>query len=245
MGFENLLVPFDVYTPLTVTNPLSGDPLTLYNLPTALRGMTRRILTTQDDATREYNGVEFRLQRRFSGRWQFQGSITIGEANGMATDHFRSYWQDPNLLTNQYGADPFDSRYLARIGASYLLPYDIMTAVNYRVNSGRTFTPTVRYTGLNQGDVTINAERPGTTRYDNQHLLDLRFEKRFRFAAKHEVGLVIDTFNLFNVNSILSQTALSGTMNVNTGAFVPSPTARQITSIMPPRTMLLGVRYSF
>lgn len=244
IGFENVQVPNSAYIPLTVQNPLGSGTFELYNLPTALRGMTRRILTNQDDATREYNGIEFRVQRRFSGRWQAQAALTIGAADGMATDHFRSYWQDPNLVTNQYGADPYDSRYLGKLSGSYLLPFDVLAGVNYRYNSGRPYTPTVRFTGLNQGDVTINAERPGTSRLDGQHLLDVRLEKRFNIA-RSEIGVLLDTFNLLNIDAVLSQNALAGTLNVNTRVFVASPTARQITSIMPPRTLLLGVRWSF
>jgi hypothetical protein len=245
MGFENELVPFSAYIPLTINNPIGAGTFGIFDLPASLRGVSQRLLTNQDNLTRSYKGVEFRVQRRFASRWQASGSVTVGKAEGIAVDNLSSDNQDPNLLINRYGADPRDAAVIGKISGSYTFPFDIMASVNYRFDSGRAFTPTLRITGLNQGDVTINTEVPGTTRYDKQNLLDVRLDKRFRFASKADVHLVLDTFNLLNVNAVLGMNALSGTLNKNTSVFATSSTYRQITSVMPPRTMLLGAKFTF
>jgi hypothetical protein len=245
MGFENELVPFSAYIPLTIPNPIGAGNFEIFDLPASLRGVSRRLLTNQENLTRSYKGIEFRAQRRFADGWQLQGAVTLGRAEGIAVDNLSSDNQDPNLLINRYGADPRDAGVIGKISGSYVLPLDIMAGVNYRFDSGRAFTPTLRITGLNQGDVTINTETPGTTRFDRQNLLDVRIEKRFRFSRTADVRLVLDTFNLLNINAVLAQNALAGTLNRNTGAFAPSSTYQQITSVMPPRTMLLGAKFAF
>jgi hypothetical protein len=202
-------------------------------------------MKNQETATREYSGVEFRFDRRFTGRWAASAALTMGEGQGIATDHFQGFWQDPNLLVNRYGADPRDSKYIGRVSGSYLLPWLINVAANYRFTSGRPFTPTLRLTGLNQGDVTINTEKPGDTRLDDQHLLDFRLEKRFRFNRTGEVAVTFDTFNLTNANTVIQANPLAGTLNVNTGAFTAGQAFRQIQSIFPPRVMRLGMRFNF
>lgn len=246
IGFENSLVPFSVYEPRTITNPLAGGgQLQIFNLPLVRRGQVQRVMTNQETATREYNGVEFRFNRRFSGRWQFQSALTIGTGKGIATDHFQGFWQDPNLLINRYGADPRDSKYIGRLTGSYLLPWTINLGGNYRYTSGRPFTPTLRLTGLNQGDVTINTQEPGVTRLDSQHLLDLRIEKRVRLNGKYDVAATFDVFNVMNASTIIQANPLAGTLNVNTGVFTPGAAFRQVQGIFPPRVMRLGVRFNF
>ena len=244
IGFENALVPFSAYDARTIDNPVSGGSFVVFNLPTALRGQVQRVMKNQETATREYNGVEFRVNRRFINRWQLQAALTVGEGDGIATDHFQGYWQDPNLLINRYGADPRDSKYLGRLTGSYLLPWTVNLGANYRYASGRPFTPTLRLTGLNQGDITINTERPGETRLAGQHLLDVRLEKRFRIG-RYEIGGTFDVFNLSNANTVIQANPLAGTLNTTTGVFTPGTAFEQVQSIFPPRVMRLGVRFSF
>jgi hypothetical protein len=147
-------------------------------------------MTNQEGATREYNGVELRFDKRHAAKWALSASLTIGKGEGIATDHFQGFWQDPNLLTNRYGADPFDSTYVGRVTGSYVLPYRVNLGVNYRYTSGRPFTTTLRLRGLNQGDVTINTETPGDSRHDAQNLVDIRLEKRFDLGRGGQIGAV-------------------------------------------------------
>ena len=55
-------------TPVTITNPLTNEPLTVYNQDPATRGQVRNVLKTIPDLEQRYNGVEFQFNTRMSGR---------------------------------------------------------------------------------------------------------------------------------------------------------------------------------
>ena len=245
VGFSNPLIPLSGYTQTSVDNPLGGGTLPVFNLNPEFAGQFKRRMTNQEQANREYKGVEFRVNKRYSDGWQLMAALTIGEAKGIATNFFRGYWQDPNQLTNRFGADDFDSKYIARILGSYHLPYGVRLSGNYRGNSGQPATREVRITGLRQGSQTINAEVPGETRFPAQHLLDIGLEKYFQFSDTAQVGFLIDFFNLFNSNAVTDFNTLGGTVSFPALTFSPSSSFREITDIVAPRTMRLGVRFRF
>ena len=41
-GTIDAAVPFSAFVPITVTNPISGDPMTIYTRPVAVAGRRRR-----------------------------------------------------------------------------------------------------------------------------------------------------------------------------------------------------------
>ena len=203
MGFENMLVPFDVYTPLTVNNPLGRGPLQSSTCRRRCAAMSRRILTNQETRRASTTAWSSGCSRRFSGRWQLQGSLTIGEANGMATDHFQELLAGSESADQPATAPIRSTRDIsARIGGSYLLPYDILAAVNYRFNSGRTL----------HADRALHRPEPGRRHHQRRAAGYERGSTTSTCSIcasrsgsgsprKNEVGLVIDTFNLFNINS--------------------------------------------
>ena len=56
------------YTPVTITNPLTNQPLTVYNQDPATRTMSQNLVTTIPDLKQTYNGVEFQVNTRLSKR---------------------------------------------------------------------------------------------------------------------------------------------------------------------------------
>lgn len=244
MGISNELVSFSAYTPLAVANPIGLGNFNLLNLPKSLQGVSEQYLTNQKDLYRRYNGGEFRLARQFANRWQLQGAISIGKELDLATDNFSSQNLDPNLLTNAYGADVYDSKVIVRTSGSYQFPWNIVASGNYRYTTGTPFVETVRVTGLNQGPVTIDASVPGTIRYPSQSILDLRFEKRI-MLGRNAFAVDANVYNLFNSNVIITENPLTGSLNALTGVFAKSATDQQIQSVMPPRTAIFGVKYNF
>src|SRR5207249_2896753 len=77
----NALVPSSAYTPVTITNPLTSQPLTVYNQDPATRGLVKNVLTTIPDLDQTYNGVEFQVNTRMSMATIF-GGFTIGRDYG-------------------------------------------------------------------------------------------------------------------------------------------------------------------
>ena len=202
-------------------------------------------MTNQEQATREYKGVEFRINKRYSDNWQLMAALTIGEGKGIATNFFRGYWQDPNQLTRRFGADQFDSKYIARIVGTYHLPADVRLSMNYRGNSGQPNTRRVRISGLTQGSQTINAEVPGETRFPTQHLLDIGIEKYFQMGDTAQIGFLVDIFNLLNSNAVTGSNTLFGTIRYPALTFSQSSSFDEITDILNPRALRLGVRIRF
>ena len=98
--------------------------------------------------------------------------------------------------------------------------------------TGGTYTRTVRRR-LDQGTVNLFAEERGSNRLDGQPKFDMKFEKRFRVSASGELGLTVESFNLFNNGAvddrITNQVALFG----------------QPQSIVAPRTWRIGGVFRF
>ncbi len=64
-GIANRAVPTDSYIPVTITNPLTNQPLTIYNQNPATVGRQDNIRTNSSKLDSDYNGVEVSMVRRF------------------------------------------------------------------------------------------------------------------------------------------------------------------------------------
>ena len=98
------------------------------------------------------------------------------------------------------------------------------------------------------------ADPRDTHRQDDFSQLDLRAEKVFAFGARPiEVGLLLDVFNVFNENNVVSRFSGTGQWDIGTGAY--TPTINQATgqpllfgtplAIQSPRIVRLGARLRF
>src|SRR5204862_7036289 len=62
----NAAVPPSAYTPVTITNPLTSQPMTVYNQDPATRNSVQNVLTTIPDLKQPYNGIEFQVNTRLT-----------------------------------------------------------------------------------------------------------------------------------------------------------------------------------
>src|SRR5919197_1286716 len=69
----NAAVPASAYSPVTITNPLTNQPMTAYNQDPSTRGQVRNVLTTLPDLEQHYNGVEMQVNTRFTRGSVFGG----------------------------------------------------------------------------------------------------------------------------------------------------------------------------
>ena len=81
------------------------------------------------------------------------------------------------------------------------IPFGVMMSGAYYYTTGGTYTRTVRRR-LEQGSVDLFAEERGSNRLDGQPKFDMKFEKRFRLSASGELGLTVESFNLFNNGAV-------------------------------------------
>src|SRR5262249_23015011 len=77
----NAAVPPPAYTPVTIANPLTKQPMTVYNQDPATRTLLRNVVTTIPDLEQTYNGVEFQVNTRLPRATVF-GGLTIGRDHG-------------------------------------------------------------------------------------------------------------------------------------------------------------------
>ena len=82
---------------------------------------------------------------------------------------------------------------------------------------------------------TLELEPRGTTRFDPVKLLDLGAQKSIRFKGGRSFKVMVDAFNIFNINTITSYS--SG--NRSLGTFT------QPTVIVAPRVFRFGGRVAF
>ncbi|MBW8867317.1 MAG: TonB-dependent receptor [Acidobacteria bacterium] len=214
----NAAVPPSAYTPVTITNPLTSQPMTVYNQDPATRTAVRNVITTIPDLAQTYNGVEFQVNTRLPRATLF-GGLTIGRdygdqdtassCTGCGTD-----FNNPNNLINNRGAIGFDSTYQIRGGWTYRLPYDMQFSGSVREATGlpqsRTYTVTTAIVpGLTQVTQNVQVAPRGDFRYPWQNLVDIRLVKVVK-AGNLRIEPTLDVFNLFNDDAITNAVAVVG-----------------------------------
>jgi hypothetical protein len=206
----NAAVPPDAYAPVTITNPLTNQPMTVYNQNPATRGLVRNTLTTVPDLAQTYNGVEFQFNTRLPRATVF-GGLTIGRDYGDQDTFAAPLTGDlnnPNVRINNRGAIGFDSTYQIRGGFSYRLPADVQCSGSIREATGLPQTRVYPVTasivpGLTQVTQNIQVAPRGEFRYPWVNLVDLRLTKNFRVGSTR-VEPTIDLYNVFNNNAVTS-----------------------------------------
>ncbi|HEY7285651.1 MAG TPA: TonB-dependent receptor [Vicinamibacterales bacterium] len=229
----NALAPSSAYTPATITNPLTGVPMTVYNLNTALKNSVQNTVTTIPALSQRYDGVEFQANTRTTNLNVF-GGITIGKDRG---DLDSGDLNNPNVVINNNGAIGFDARYQLRGGFSYRFPYQIQFSGSVREAQGlpRTITYTVTTTdvpGLTQVTQSVKLAPAGDYRYPWVNIVDLRFSKVFR-AGNTRIEPIADLFNVFNNDATTSATNTFG------------PSLGRPSAIVMGRLLRLGGRITF
>jgi hypothetical protein len=158
---------------------------------------------------------------------------------------------NPSELINAEGAIALNDRpHQLKLSASYMLPYDVYVAGNYRMQSGpeahRTISAPLSFGG---GSTTVNLEAPGTHRLDPLRTIDVRLAKTFPLADR-ELELNLDIFNLTNANTVWEVRNLTGRINVRQGGD-PQGTLNNIqqflspTQILAPRIIRFGAALRF
>ncbi len=198
----NDAVPATAYTPATITNPLTNQPMVVYNQDPATRGQVRNVLKNIPELKQRYHGVEFQFNTRLSNATVF-GGLTIGNNYG---DQDAGDLNNPNNRINNQGDIGFDAPYQVRGGFSYRLPAEIRFSGSLRAASGlpqtRTYVvTTAQVPGLTQVTQNVQVAERGEYRYPWVNLLDFRMAKTFKFGST-QFEPTADIFNVFNNNAV-------------------------------------------
>lgn len=235
-GIRNLLVPPSAYRPVTISNPLTNEPLTVYDQNPSTRGLIDNLLTNQDDLWTRYHGVEVTLEKRFANGAAIFGGFTAGRNRGN-TRGSGSDLNNPNVLINALGAVGFDATYQLNLAGSWMLPFGVMTSGSVRTATGLPLTRTLTVTrsivpNLTQVSQSVDLVERGEVRLENNKLVDVRLAKVFKIpGAKLEA--IADVYNILNSNATLGEVTVVG------------PALGRPSEILNARMLRLGIQMKF
>ena len=139
---------------------------------------------------------------------------------------------------------PLDSTWtwMGKITTSYLAPYGIRLALFYESLSGTKGQRTYVFRNMPQSStVTIRLEPFGERSLPNTHMVYTRFGKEFS-SGRNRLEVNADLHNLFNVNTATSVSFASGP---TFGQLNASSQTGGGSAILLPRTLKVGVTFSF
>jgi outer membrane receptor protein involved in Fe transport len=259
-GTIDAAVPFSSFQPITVTNPISREPMTIYTLPAQFQGIpAQTVLTNPDNPVqleRKYKGLETVIRRRMQDGWQFEGSYVYGKGTGNVGNAFSDSqtapYSNPNTLINRFGDLPMGPRHQFKLLGAWMAPYGITVSGYFEALSGIPWTETFFGSATVKGAATarffrtdnpqilsetfidVAVEPAGTRKMDTATHLDLRVEKKFAINNQALSGIV-DVFNAFNAS------AVTLIRNVN----MALPGFGTPAQVQLPRQIRLGVRWTF
>lgn len=208
-AIRNLAVPPTAYIPVTITNPLTNAPLTVYNQDPATVGRVDELVTTIDDLFQDYHGFEAKVNKRMA-----RGSFFVGFTAGRNRGTGGGDRNNPNNLINDIGAVGFDSTYQIRAGGSYIMPGQVRLSGSVRTSTGlplnRNFiVGRAQVPNLTQVSQTVQLVPRGEVRLDRFDLLDLRVSKVFGSGTR-QIEALADVFNVLNNNATTGEVQTVG-----------------------------------
>jgi hypothetical protein len=266
---QNINAPLTDYTPTNVyltganagkpiINPYTGQQITLY----ALTGNSHACKTvnangvivtqttdngcgwtetTNNPAVNQnhYNGLEFTVNRRLTGKWSAIAGVTIQKDHGVQT---AGDFNDPNVNLNRYGSIDQDATYVIRLDATYKLPYKFQTSVNYQHETGFPIVLTNGFSGLAAGQITetVDLIPNGGLRYPSINDTNLRLSRITPWGERFKIETDCDLFNLFNARPTTAET----TSETQTNG-VNSTTFTRPSNFLGPFVARFNIRVSF
>ncbi len=235
-GTRNLLVPPTAYTPVAITNPLTNEPLTVYNQDPATRGLRDNLLTNQDELWTRYHGFEVKLEKRFANGGSILGGFTAGRNRG-STLGSSSDLNNPNVLINSVGAVGYDSTYQLNLAGNWMLPLGVMISGSLRTATGLPLTRNYTVTrsivpGLTQVSQSVSLVPRGEYRLQNNNLVDLRLAKIFQ-VKDVRLEAIADIYNVLNSNATTGEVTTVG------------PSLGRVSAILQARFLRIGVQMKF
>ncbi|MGD0782760.1 MAG: hypothetical protein ABSA30_07875, partial [Candidatus Aminicenantales bacterium] len=248
-----------IWLPLTVTDPVSGRPLTVYGLR-ADRPTPNMVGTNPPEALRKYWAFVLTFDRRMADNWQLSGSVTYSSFQGnvgagtYGTLGRTEMFNDPNSLTNSYGPLSFDRPLQVQLMTSWALPFGFVLSAHYQYMSGAPYDRTLRvyFPADYMGYGTLSpyydvVAQKDAGRYPAISNLDLRLEADIPVGHRNKIGLCLDVFNALGDNAIYYNLDPAGTLRADlpTMPYTTGPTYNQVQSVYGVRTFMIGLKYIF
>jgi len=228
----NILRPASIYTvPVTLTDALAGAPVTVYTYPSSYSSSSFNqfeVMNAPGSRPDTYNTFEAAVTKRYSKRWNVQGSFWITKNHE---------WIQAVVPTPNDDRFPIDNtwNWEARASGIYNLPWGFEVSGFYRAQSGLPGQRTESFSSplLLQGTVTLRMEPFGTERGPMISITNVKVAKNFTFKERWRYQINFQVFNIFNTSDATSTSYL-------TGATFLHP-----TGIVSPRVARIGMQFSF
>ncbi len=191
-------------------------------------------------AQRDYDGVEFRLTKRFANRWSMNASYTwsrlfgnygglaSSDENGRTSPNVERYFDGQYLTVDKngdpvYGLLPTDRPHYLKIQATYDFPWGTNVGLFQQVSSGGPKSTAINLLGYNP---TFINGRGDLGRLPTTSQTDLSLTHQFRLFGENRIGFIMNVDNLFDQDGVL---------NMNTSPWrdsfsVPSSIASSVTT---------------
>jgi len=233
---DNILVGPEDYAPFTVPNPLTGEPLTIYNLNRAKQGQSDIVDTTQTDRSlrsQTYDGYEISFTARPTEKLTMFGGWWTEKDISIACDG-----DDPNtFLYCDQSALPVPYRPSFKIAGAYQLPFETRVSTSFQSAAGNPLNvtwvpPPAIFPGGRTQSVTARLTAPGANYFDRVNQLDMSVSKNFSWRGARWTGS-LDLFNVLNSNVVLNEITAYGS------------SLGQPTEILQPRLIRVSGQFKF
>jgi len=207
-----------------------------YMITNPREGMSPSVILNPEN---KYTGFTISLHKRFSDGWMFHIDYTYSESKGNHSNsdaggsYGGTYYENPNRQINRYGHLYYDSPHFLAIYGTVELPLGLVLTPAFRFRSGRNWNRW-RSGPPSAGSPGIQIEEQGSRRFPSYADVDMRLEKVFMLTERKRIGVIFDMFNIFN-------TGIETWRNSN----ITSANYGKATSIMAPRYIRVGLRFSF
>ena len=241
--FNALVNPGTDFTPVQTTNPLSGAPMTIFNLNPAKLGQVDTVDRTSTVNSITYTGFETSFSARLPRGGTALGGWTLERTLNVTCDT-----SNPNsfVFCDQTGAlyqelgdsghVPF--RHEFKLAGSYPTPWGTQASLSLLSFAGAPVQPvwsvpaTVFPNGQRTQPVTVPLLPRGTQFLRRWNQLDVAGKKEFQVAGIKVLGQV-DVFNVLNSNVVLTEIQTFG------------PTLYKPASILQGRLLRLSTSVQF
>lgn len=203
----DLNVTPDWYTPIQITNPLSGEPMTVYKLKPGAPSMPNWYYGNDSRARNDYQGIILEMDKKLSSNYMFRLSYEFSQikATALSTSSMMGFgsWNDPNSSLYDYGLDN-STMHIIKLQGIWYAPLGIILGANYLGRSGYQYSAYFQYNmGGAQGIISFPAEKPDSRRMPFLHYLDIKIGKDFNIKSS-KLSLFVDLYNALNLNQTTS-----------------------------------------
>ncbi len=198
-------------------NPITKQPITLYNLNPSKVGLANYLLQTIPELnTNHYNGLEFTVQKRMSSGWQVLAGYTLQQQKGTYYRGSSDDFNNPNNEINRANSIlNYDATNIFKVNSNYTFPKRIETGVTFQHYTGYPVDPIFGppqavYENLNQGQVTVIALTQGKLRLPGINILNVRISRPSTIKGRVQLEPIVDLFNITNANTVTDQVSTFG-----------------------------------